>query len=66
MLVLLEDFMAKNNRLDLRLEQKDKEKLIALAKGEGYSSVTKLIEGLINGDYVKINNKLKQIIKLYG
>ena len=57
--------MAKNNRLDLRLNGKDKENLIAIAKGYN-CSITEIIQMLARHEFVFIDDKIAKIFKLYG
>jgi hypothetical protein len=57
--------MVKNNRLDLRLQEKDKENLIAIAKAHG-CTITELIEALANHKFIFIDEKIAKIFKLYG
>jgi hypothetical protein len=57
--------MVKNHRLDLRIDTRTKENLIKLSD-RFECSLTELIEMLANHKFIFIDNKLSNLLKMYG
>jgi hypothetical protein len=57
--------MVKNNRLSLRIDNKTRENLVKLSS-RFECTLTELIEMLANHKFIFIDNKLSNLIKMYG